>query len=107
MPEPIERSISIDMAGLDEAAQALTFELGRGGCRFLCLQPVVAGEAVELTIHVAEVDVMVRAYSDVRWYSDRDKQAGAEFRYLEPEAGRNWVVGRINTAAPRSFIPGF
>jgi CheY-like chemotaxis protein len=105
MTEPVERSIAIDMEGLDKATEALTFQLGRGGCRFLCLQPVIAGEKIELAIHIPDEDITVHMQSDVRWYSDAEKQAGVEFHYLEP-AGRSWVVGRINSEAPRSFIPG-
>jgi hypothetical protein len=106
MPGPVARSIAISIGGLDGATRTNAFELGSGGCCFLCPQPVAAGETIDHTIRVAVDSVTVRAQCEVRWYCATDRWAGVEFCYVEP-ASRNWLVERIESGTIRSFIPGF
>ena len=105
-PGPAARNISIYAGSLGTTARTEAFELGRGGCAFLCPQPVAAGETIELTLRVTSENVTVRAQCEVRWYCAADGWAGVEFRYMEP-ASRVWVIDRIKRGGMRSFIPGF
>jgi len=102
--EPMQQSLSIDLADLDEATRRQQFQLGHGGCCFPCDQPLVADETIDLTILLAEAGPRLKAQGDIRWYSEAAALAGVAFHYLDP-ACRDWVVGLIESRLPRSFIP--
>jgi CheY-like chemotaxis protein len=106
LPEPMQRSISIYLEGVDANGRTGAFELGHGGCCFRCPKSVGAGETIDLTVRVAGEHVTMRAQCELRWYSPADERAGVVFCYLEP-AGRPWVMERIKCGAMRSFIPAF
>jgi CheY-like chemotaxis protein len=103
-PLPIAQRILLQLEGLKEATAASAFSLGRGGCCVACDLPLKEGLPVELSIRFAREGLSLEAQGTVVWVDAEQKKAGVAFDFLQPEC-RPWVLDRINSENPRSFIP--
>jgi len=103
-PQPITQRIVLELEGLKEAATASTFTLGRGGCCVACDLPLKEESPVDLSVRFAREGLGLEAQGTVAWVDTEQKKTGVAFDYLQPEC-RPWVLARINSENPRSFIP--
>jgi CheY-like chemotaxis protein len=103
-PLPIAQRIQLELQGLKEATAASAFSLGRGGCCVTCDLPLKEGSPVELSIRFAREGLVLEAQGTVVWVDAEQKKAGIAFDFLQPQC-RPWVLARINSENPRSFIP--
>jgi len=103
-PQPIAQRIVLELEGLKEAAAASTFTLGRGGCCVACDLPLKEGSPVDLSVRFALEGLGLDAQGTVVWVDAEQKKAGVAFDFLQPEC-RPWVLARIKSQNPRSFIP--
>ena len=103
-PQPIAQRIVLELEGLKEAAAASTFTLGRGGCCVACDLPLKEESPVHLSIRFAREGLTLDAQGTVVWVDAEQKRAGVAFDFLQPEC-RPWVLARISSEGPRSFIP--
>ena len=103
-PQPIAQRIVLELEGMKEAAAASTFTLGRGGCCVACDLPLKEESPVDLSVRFAREGLDLNAQGTVVWVDAEQKKAGVAFDFLQPEC-RPWVLARINSESPRSFIP--
>jgi hypothetical protein len=64
------------LPGLEEATRTHTFELGRGGCRFLCPQPLTVERTIDLSIRFVKEELSLHVRGTVRWHDSSDWHAG-------------------------------
>jgi CheY-like chemotaxis protein len=102
---PIEQRVTLQLDGLKEAAEASAFTLGHGGCCVACDLPLKEGLPVELSVRFAREGLTLEAQGTVVWVDAEQKKAGIAFDFLQPQC-RPWVLARINSQNPRSFVPG-
>jgi CheY-like chemotaxis protein len=102
-PLPIAQRILLELEGLEQATAA--FSLGRGGCCVACDLPLKEGLPVELSVRFAREGLCLEAQGTVVWVDAEQGKAGVAFDFLQPQC-RPWVLARINSENPRSFIPG-
>jgi CheY-like chemotaxis protein len=101
---PIEQRVTLQLDGLKEAAEASAFTLGHGGCCVACDLPLKEGLPVELSVRFAREGLSLEAQGTVVWVDAEQKKAGIAFDFLQPQC-RSWVMARINSEKPRSFVP--
>jgi CheY-like chemotaxis protein len=105
-PQPIAQRIVMELEGLEEATTAGTFALGRGGCSVACDLPLKEESRVDLSLRFAREGLGLEAQGTVVWVDAEQGKAGVAFDYLQPEC-RQWVLARIKSENPRSFVPQF
>ncbi len=103
-PEPAAQRATLEMEGLEEATAASAFTLGRGGCCLACQLPLKEGVSIDLSIRFAQEGLSLEAQGTVVWVDAEQSKAGIAFDFLQPQC-RPWVLARINSQNPRSFIP--
>lgn len=82
--------------------------LGRGGFRAKTTAPLSLGK-VAFSCRVpgdspGETPRVLAGQGYVRWFARAEGTAGIEFAFLDPSC-RNWVVEKIASIRPHSFIP--
>jgi CheY-like chemotaxis protein len=102
--EAAAQSVSLEMLSLEEAMERHGFAIGRGGCCFLCPQPLTEERTVDLLIQFVKEGLCLKAQGTVRWYHSSDSHAGVAFTYLDA-ASRPWVLQYMNSKTLYSFIP--
>lgn len=103
-PQPVAQRIVLELEGLEEATASSAFTLGRGGCCLACDLPLKEGLPVDLSVRFAREGLTLEAQGMVVWVDAEHGQAGVAFDFLHPEC-RPWVLARINSENPRSFVP--
>jgi CheY-like chemotaxis protein len=103
-PQPIAQRILLELEGLKEASAACAFTLGRGGCCVACDLPLKEESPVNLSVRFAREGLALEAQGTVVWVDAEQKKAGVAFDFLQPQC-RPWVLARIDSEDPRSFIP--
>jgi CheY-like chemotaxis protein len=103
--EPMAQNLTLEMDSLSAATQTCEFQLGRGGCCLTTQRALDEEKTIDLSIHFAQEDLLLRAQGTVRWYEQVSPQAGVEFQYLYPSC-RDWVLDAIRERMTCSFIPG-
>jgi CheY-like chemotaxis protein len=103
-PEPAAQRAMLEMEGLEEATAASAFTLGRGGCCVACQLPLKEGVSIDLSVRFAREGLSLEAQGTVVWVDAEQKKAGVAFDFLQPQC-RPWVLARINSEDPRSFVP--
>jgi CheY-like chemotaxis protein len=103
-PEPAAQRVALELEGLAEATDACAFALGRGGCCVACDLPLKEGVSIDLTIRFAREGLSLEAQGTVVWVDAEQGKAGVAFDFLQPQC-RPWVLARINSQNPRSFVP--
>jgi CheY-like chemotaxis protein len=101
---PIEQRVTLQLDGLKEAAEASAFTLGHGGCCVACDLPLKEGLPVELSVRFAREGLTLEAQGTVVWVDAEQGKVGIAFDFLQPQC-RSWVMARINSEKPRSFVP--
>ena len=96
--------MTLQLDGLKEAGEACAFALGRGGCCVACDLPLKEGLLVELSIRFAREGLSLEAQGTVVWVDAEQGNAGIAFDFIQPQC-RPWVLARINSQNPRSFVP--
>ena len=104
LPEPIAQRVTLKMESLEDATAARSFALGRGGCFLVCEHPLKEGLPIELSVRFAQEDLSLEAQGTVVWVDPEQGKAGVAFDFLQPQC-RQWVLGRMKSQNPRSFIP--
>jgi CheY-like chemotaxis protein len=102
--EAAAQSVSFEMPSLEEAMRSHKFELGRGGCCFLCPQPLIVERTIDLSIRFVKEELSLQVQGTVRWHDSSDSHAGVAFAYVDP-ASRPWVLGYMQGKTLYSFIP--
>ena len=103
LPQPPTQELKVEFESLASATATREFALGRGG--FCILVPSPLRDApVQFSIHFKADGVTISGQGSVRWYGQKDRHAGIELCYLQPDA-RAWVVESILATERRSFIP--
>lgn len=104
LPEPPTQSLVTELDTFEESSHPSPFSLGRGGFCILSPKPLREGPiSFRITARGQNITELV-GEGTVRWYDPRDKHAGIEFCYLEPESHR-WVLEAMARIDRRSFIP--
>ena len=103
-PQPIAQRIQLELEGLKEAVAARAFALGRGGCCVACDLPLKEGLPVELSVRFVREALTLDAQGTVVWVDAEQGNAGVAFDFLQSVC-RSWVMARINSENPRSFVP--
>jgi len=101
---PMEQSVTVEMESLDDAMNTLSFQIGRGGCGFVCERVLSEEKTIDLAILFRREGLSLRAQGEVRWYAAGTTQAGVAFHYLDP-GHRDWVIDSMKSTMPRCFIP--
>jgi CheY-like chemotaxis protein len=102
--EAAAQSVSLEIPSLEEAMRAHQFELGRGGCCFLCPQPLNVERTIDLSIRFMKEELSLHVQGVVRWYDSSDSHAGVAFAYLDPTS-RPWALQYLQGKTLYSFIP--
>ena len=102
--EVAAQNVSLEMPSLEEAMRTHKFELGRGGCCFLCPQPLIVERTIDLSIHFVKEELSLLVQGTVRWRDSSDSHAGVAFTYVDP-ASRSWVLEYMRDKTLYSFIP--
>jgi CheY-like chemotaxis protein len=103
-PEPAAQRVALEMEGLEKATAACAFTLGRGGCCVACDLPLKEGMQIDLSVRFAQEGLSLEAQGTVVWVDAEQGKVGIAFDYLHPQC-RSWVLARINSQNPRSFVP--
>ncbi|MGD0889653.1 MAG: response regulator [Acidobacteriaceae bacterium] len=103
-PEPAAQRILLELEGLEDATAASAFALGRGGCCLACQLPLKEGVSIDLSVRFAREGLSIEAQGTVVWVDAEQGKVGIAFDYLHPQC-RSWVMARINSENPRSFVP--
>jgi len=102
--EPRLQSATLTMESLEKATDEHSFALGRGGCSVACKLPLKEGMSIDLSIRFDWEGLSLEAQGTVVWIDAEQCKAGVVFNYLQPKC-RQWVLARIKTKNPRSFVP--
>ena len=104
MTQAPRQSLLIEANHIDKTASPTTVGLGCGGFSACISVPISPGKvAFRLLLADSAVEIVGEGY--VRWRSRNDCKVGIEIAYLDPGC-TNWLTDAIDSAAPRSFIPG-
>lgn len=101
MPAVPRQSIQIEVEGFGED----DFRLGRGGFCVRCPKPLSLGK-ISFSCAFTSQGRSITGEGYVRWYSKSEMTVGIEFAFLAAEC-RVWLLSRIATTNPLSFIPDF
>jgi hypothetical protein len=103
-PEPAAQRATLEFEGLEQATASSAFTLGRGGCCVACQLPLKEAVSIDLSIRFAHEGLSLEAQGTVVWVDAEQKKAGIAFDFLQPQC-RPWILARINSQNPRSFVP--